>query len=135
MKMRKVIFFFIVVFGLITCSKQQEDVNQPESAEKIIGNWILQDIHNDTFSYNKTNVQAQDRQGITFKNGGKLVETKNSGFCGTPPITYAQYDGEWILNQKDLTIQSAFWGGKMMVKYEILELTKNKLSLKLISSN
>lgn len=133
--MKRVLLLLIVFFGLIACSKQQEDVNQPENAEKIIGNWLLESINNNIFSYDKTNVQAQDRQGITFKNRGKLVETKNSGFCGTPPITYAQYEGEWIMNQKDLTIQSAFWGGKMLLKYEILELTKNKLTLKLISSN
>ncbi|MBK7099760.1 MAG: hypothetical protein IPH58_17525 [Sphingobacteriales bacterium] len=133
--MKRVLFLLIVVFGLIACSKQQEDVNLPTNAESIIGNWLLQDFKIDIFTYNKTAALVQDRQGITFKNGGKLVETKNSGFCGTPPITYAQYEGEWILNQKDLTIQSAFWGGKMLVKYEILELTKTKLSLKLISSN
>jgi len=63
-----------------------------------------------------------DNPCFTFNSDGTMVERKNSGDCGTPPIVYANYGGTWrIINDTLVRVNVGYWGGtttyNMNIKY------------------
>lgn len=61
------------------------------SSLPIIGIWIpLDDAY-----YIRATEFASDKPGYQFKPDGLFVRRGNIGWCGTPPVTYGNFDGQW----------------------------------------
>ncbi|MDA3821215.1 MAG: hypothetical protein PF450_01195 [Bacteroidales bacterium] len=83
----------------------------------------------------KVSSLPNDEYGIEFKSNGKLTEWKNSGWCGTPPISYGEFEGSWeFKNDSVLSIESEYWGGTSIMEWEILELNNQTLKHLIIKS-
>ena len=107
-----------------------EDTELPASFDTLPAHWIIENSSDSVYLFAKVANPPTDNYCITFKKTNKLIEQKNAGFCGTPPITFANFDGEWSLSADSiLSIKVDFWGGYANYKWKIIRLTTHKLSV------
>ena len=114
--MKRPIIFILLSFLSISSSSKDNTLHKTQ----IIGSWIfIEDVANDTFfSIKKVKKLDHDKPGIVFKKNGKLIKRQNSGWCGTPPIAYANYDGTWELRKNTLSLKYSFNNGEMEEEWE-----------------
>lgn len=135
----KKVFPIITLFSLlIACNDDGVIPNLAnlDGQENLIGAWeydSYEQLNDTTYVsvYRKVNKIAADNPGITFKSNGVFLSKQNAGWCGTPPISYAEYDGKYSVGAKNvLNINTKYWGGKASYKIEVIELTTNRLIVK-----
>ena len=146
--MRRNLFFAAIILcsalitGAASCSKgsdpvpvQEESANEENAdAKQLLGNWTPKEYKDETTVYEKTANLKENQYGYMLKKGGKLTIRSNSGWCGTPPVITNDYNGTWTLEHNILTINGAYWGGKVIEKWEVIAISGTSLSLKLIST-
>jgi hypothetical protein len=117
-----------IIFGYISCQKDN-DFDKSLSNENLIGYWV-NPSYPDSFLVLTKELKLKDNEyGIAFLNDGSLVERKNSGWCGTPPITYGDFNGIWNTKDSMVYINVDYWGGKANYKWKIISLTNNRLKV------
>jgi len=122
----------VVLYLFVSCDKNEEKLLTP-TAESIAGTWVYEGFDNDISEYSRAYELAEDRPGWIFHVNGKLTDRQNSGFCGTPPITYANFTGNWQAGTDSIIqMNSKFWGGDMNYKIEIISVSTDKLLVKVI---
>jgi hypothetical protein len=131
--------FTIFAFSLLILACKDEgispDLTNLERQENLIGVWeynSYEQLTDSTYAevYRRVDRIADDEAGITFKNNGVFLSKQNSGSCGTPPISYAEYDGKFnIGGESVIDIDSKYWGGRMSYKVKVLELTNGGLKV------
>jgi len=100
----------------ISCNKE-EIKTDPDNP--LPGIWNYSDFQDNMFIYTR-NLEFIDNHCYEFKDDGTLIERKNAGWCGTPPITYADYQGTWThLNDTLIQIEVGYWGGSVSYKLDI----------------
>ncbi len=95
----------------------------------LIGSWTNGVFDNEVKVYERSNSLVDNMYGFSFCENQVFVERKNSGWCGTPPVAYADYQGTWLLKDSILSIKVGFWGGEMEYRWRIVSLDKKHLSL------
>jgi hypothetical protein len=106
-------------------------VIDPDNA--LEGIWNFSEYDNDIQVF-KRSQEFSDCHGYKFSSGRTLVERKNSGWCGTPPVSYADYEGTWeILNDTLIKINVGYWGGSMIYKLDIESVSAETLRIVTIS--
>jgi hypothetical protein len=130
--MKKIALVFLFMITLVSCQKLIDPVEtgNPE----LTGSWIDPQYTDTIITYTRANKLVENQYGITFKESNKLVERQNSGWCGTPPITTADYDGIWTGNDSIINITIGFWGGTIDRTWRIITMTKQKLVVSVIKS-
>jgi len=115
--MKKVILPIIFLSFLISgCSKENISID-PDNF--LIGIWNYSDYQNNTTIFTRNN-EFINNHCYQFNSDGTLTERKNSGWCGTPPISYADYSGTWtFLNDTLIHINVGYWGGTTSYKLNI----------------
>jgi hypothetical protein len=127
--MKKTIVFISLLFIIGGCSKENMDLN-PDNL--LIGVWNFSEFRDNTYIYTRSN-DFVDGPCYKFNSDGTLTERKNSGFCGTPPISYADYTGNWsIINDTLINVTSGYWGGTMTYMLDIELLNSESLKTILI---
>lgn len=113
-KLTTAIIFIVLLF--ISCNKE-EIKTDPDNP--LLGIWNYSNFQDNMWIYTR-NLEFIDNHCYEFKNDGTLIERKNSGWCGTPPITYADYPGTWsLLNDTLVQIKVGYWGGTASYKLDI----------------
>ncbi len=124
--MKKVIFKIIFCIMLIGCSNNPTDVNVPNG---LYGIWVFSSYDNEVTIMKRASKFEDNNSGFNIMSNGRFVERKNSGWCGTPPIAYANYEGTWKPKEKNLlNILVGYWGGTQ--NYDIQIISLNNLELK-----
>lgn len=132
MKFFKFISISVISLLLISCEKES---NIPEAGE-LEGIWVEERYEEDLMILGKSDKMDEDNYGFKISEDGKFLEHKNSGSCGTPPISYADFAGTWKYESDSvLVIDVAYWGGTMIYKMDIVELTGNTLKVRYHYSN
>lgn len=117
-----------LVLGLFSsCESDSIDINNFDSA--IIGSWINPSYIDSTIILEKSSDLKDNEYGIKFMDNGTLIERKNSGFCGTPPIYYTDYNGTWSIKDSLIQVSVDFWGGKENYKLRLVSVDNNKLKI------
>jgi hypothetical protein len=130
----KKISLALIILGafLISCSEKEELKDYNDSP--LLGIWSYSFYENDLTVYTRT-PDFIEGDGIKFNADGTLIQRKNSGFCGTPPITYADYDGTWTkINDTIIEIKAGYWGGTMTSRLDIEYISSYTLKFLTISS-
>jgi hypothetical protein len=71
------------------------------------------------------------KYGFTLRENGEFIERKNAGWCGTPPITYDNFEGTWVaLSDSLLEITVGYWGGTMNYQIRIVSLEQDLLAIR-----
>lgn len=122
----KLIFIFSVIL-LSSCEK----INTPTSFNKdaLIGNWVKPVLIDTVWKYERANALNTDDYGFAFNADQSFIERKNSGWCGTPPISYANFNGSWSIQDSLLNITVDYWGGEAKYQWKIISFEGDKLSI------
>ena len=123
--MKTVIVALLFTLTLVSCQKLIDPVENGNA--ELIGSWTDPQYTDTIITYTRVSSLVENQYGISFKEGNKLVERQNSGFCGTPPITTADYEGTWTGNDSIVNISVGFWGGTIDRTWRIITLNNQKL--------
>ena len=119
-------FAILLDLPLIFASCEKNNLS-PEAGE-LEGIWIEKGYEENITIFEKAKKIDENKYGFEISEGGKFLEHKNSGWCGTHPISYANYDGTWKYESDSvLVIDVGYWGGTITYNLEIVELTSNTL--------
>jgi hypothetical protein len=119
--------------ALISCQKlaEQVDTGNPE----LFGCWINPQYTDTLVTYTRADDLVVNQYGITFEPNNKLIQRQNSGWCGTPPIITADYEGIWHLNDSIVNFTVGYWGGTADFSWKIITLNIRKLAVSVIKSD
>ena len=118
----------LIIILFYNCEK--EDNNPEYSTTDILGTWINPEYSDSVITFERTADLVENDYGIKFNNDYSLIERKNSGWCGTPPISYADFDGSWSETDSTITFTVDFWGGIVEETWLIQEVNSEQLIVK-----
>lgn len=134
----KKIYLLTMVLVLLTfgCKQSSEPDIKVDENNLILGYWVNPEYNNsgDIVSFSRADDFNQE-YGFVFKSNLDFIERKNAGWCGTPPISYDNFDGDFELTDKTLKINVSYWGGKAYYQWEIISLDNKKLTIKKIKED
>lgn len=106
------------------------DINPQHNLKGI---WVLEQYGNNGVVYNKHQSFVDDKPGFEFLDDGKLLKRQNAGWCGTPPISYSNFEGTWSLkNDSIVVVNYNYWGGTIQEDWKIINLDEDKLSITIL---
>ena len=130
--MKNLIIICTLLFIALGCSKDNIQID-PDNL--LIGVWNYSDFNNNDNIYIRSN-EFIENHCYKFNSDGTMTEKKNSGWCGTPPISYADYPGTWnIINDTLIQISVGYWGGITKYKLDIQSLDSNVLKVSYVSED
>ena len=128
--MKKIVFLLPLIL-LLACEKE---LQQPEDLGEnagIIGTWVEEGYQEEVTVLERSGTLDPERYGFTIGADGSFLEHKNSGWCGTPPISYADFEGSWTaLSDSLLEITVGYWGGTMTYQMRIVFLDGEQLGIR-----
>lgn len=98
--MKKLILLLIVLF-ISSCSNNE--VLNVELDVDILGVWVNPEYSESTIKFERADKLLENGYGISFEEKNVFVE-RNSGWCGTPPLSFSNYTGSWSKNDSILKI-------------------------------
>lgn len=127
----KRIFLFAMLLSpvLFSCHKDEIIV---DSNNLMVGVWNHANYRGNVSGYSRQKDFVQG-PGYQFNADGSLIERKISGWCATPPVSYADYDGNWtILNDTLIQISSGYWGGTTTYTLDVESVTADSLKVRIL---
>ncbi len=123
--------YLLALLAFASCEKEVSPFIDMKD-ELYIGYWKQTSYTDSTQIFNRTADLANDAFGIGILADGRFLENKNSGWCGTPPIHYAKYEGTWLEQGIDtFLISIEFWSGYMKYNIIIKSVDEEKMEAKL----
>jgi len=128
----KVKLVFLMLLGMLfSCEKQVIELDALGENVGIVGTWNQEGSRGDTIFLKRAGDLEEHAYGFTIHGDGTFTERKNSGWCGTPPIAYANYEGTWAaLSDSLLNIKVGYWGGVMTYQIRIVSLDAEDLAIR-----
>lgn len=123
---KTLLFLFMISF--IGCENDNESITINES-NKLIGYWINPVYTDSELKLERANSLKENEYGIAFLEESNCIE-RSSGWCGTPPITFFDFQGTWTKNDSIIiiTIDNGI-NGLEEIKWEIKILSDKYLIL------
>lgn len=124
----------LVILCLFLCSCTKNNIKiDPDNL--LVGYWNFAGNQNYASVYKRSS-GFSDNYGYKFNSDGTLIQRKNSGWCGTPPVSYADYSGNWsILNDTLVHIMVDYWGGNESYYLDIESVTSDSLKFETVVAN
>jgi len=117
---------------LFSCS---EDEDFAPGELNFIGYWADREYNEPVYSYSNSDALIDDQYCFGFLADGKFQERKNTGWCGTPPIAYGDYEGTWSVSDSVISIEVPYWGGTAEYKWKVVSIHNNKLDILVLETN
>jgi hypothetical protein len=135
----KRMLFLLSLAVIFSCSNDLPEEHLGEN-KGIIGTWV----ELPALEGNWTNEEGRtlerrselhaESYGFTISENGDFLERKNAGWCGTPPITYDNFEGSWeALSDSLLQITVGYWGGVINYQMRIMDLQDELLLIRYLS--
>jgi hypothetical protein len=125
-------FFLIIAYVLPSCEKDNIEID-PDNL--LIGVWINDGFRDDVTIYKRSD-EFTNNYCYLFKSDGTLTERQNVGWCGTPPISYADYEGTWeIANDTLISITVGSWNGDRSYRLDIESVDSEALKVIILPSS
>jgi hypothetical protein len=138
----KKLIILVLLLAAISCEEALDEIESLGSNAAIVGTWVdKQELELDFTaeaydgSMRLTRAAGLDstRYGFIIRKDGTFTERKNAGWCGTPPITYANFEGTWeALSDSLLDITVGYWGGTMTYQMRIISLDEESLRIRIL---
>ncbi len=126
----------LLVLTITFSACNQEDVIPIDPNDMIIGSWIAPEYaSNDStysISYKRASALQGNKPGISFLANAVYVN-RNSGWCGTPPLSYFDYQGTWSQNKSTISLSMEQYSPDQdKDRWNIVLLDDNNLTLEKI---
>lgn len=125
--MKRIIFLILTLTTLFASSCNKDPLYIDGPAGDMVGHWIDQEYSDTLYLLRRASHIPADTFGWTFNEDGTVMNRANAGFCGTPPITYADYEGDWFADDSIITINVEFWGGTTILEWQLIEVSETSL--------
>ncbi len=122
----KLILFFACI-ALIACEKNDEIIT--DDSTKLFGHWINPVPADTLWTFEKSDSLIDYQYGFSFIPGQLFVERNIAGWCATPPVSYADFDGTWTMKDSILHITVGYWGGMSKYQWKIISLDNSSLTI------
>ena len=127
MKTNIKMILYLSIITLIACEKNNDPII--DKSDNLIGYWINPAANDTTITYTRTNSLKDNNYGFVFKTNQVFIERKNAGWCGTPPISFADFDGTWTQTDSIIKITVGYWGGLADYQWKIISIDNNNLTI------
>lgn len=132
------ILIYLSFLSLISCNKINDPNNEKieiNTQNLILGYWTnsITDDGN-TFIFQRTSEFKND-YGLYFGENFNYIERNNVGGCGTPPITYGDFKGDFDLLDSNIIINVDFWGGEAKINWKLISVNDSLLTLERVSQD
>ncbi len=138
MKKKHLGFFLFIAFSMLIFQFSIAFKNNEKQSlnKSLLGIWVQTKYAAGSIELTRSKSFLNNNPGIEFKTNGKMVKRANSSWCGTPPISYRNYNGIWTVNPVDSTVHAIydFWGGKFDNIYKVKSLSNSELVLEIVES-
>lgn len=96
--------------------------------DDIVGTWTYDYFKNGVSVYKRQDRMDYKKANFVFKKEGNVTYRRNESDCGTPPISYQNYYGNWELS-KDSIITVSYNYNRKEVKQEwkLIAISKDSL--------
>jgi len=118
----------LFAFSIIACEKNNE--NAAATTDHLIGSWFNPQYNDSIVTYERSEGLIDNEYSFSFKKDKTFIERKNAGWCGTPPISYADFNGTWGKNDSIIEITVDYWGGIAEYTWKVLSI--DELTLRII---
>jgi len=120
-----------IIFSILLISCKKESNNKPLiiNVPNLTGSWINPSNIDSSMLFEKSSKLKKNEYGFTFNEKGTFLERKNAGWCATPPVSYADFNGSWILKDSIIEINVDYWGGKATYQWKVVLLENNWLKI------
>jgi hypothetical protein len=126
MRVRNIILLIFSILFLISCDNNDGfNIN----SDLLVGSWINEQRKDTLKTYDRADNLKDKEYGFIFRSDGIFIERKNAGWCGTPPISYEDFEGTWIKNDSIISITAGFWGGLAAYQWKIILIDKSNLTI------
>jgi hypothetical protein len=129
--MKKSFLIFIFISALVSsCTKDKIKID-PNNPLLGVWNYASQEANALVFTRSQ---EFSDGYCYRFNADGTLIERNISGWCGTPPVSYTNYQGNWaMVNDTLIKVDVIYYDGKRNYMLDIESVNTNSLKLVLIS--
>ena len=132
--MKKLVILLLTLV-MVACEKELVDTEALGENAGIIGTWVENGYEDDLTLLNRANKLDPSKYGFTIEDNGSFIERKNAGWCGTPPITYDNFEGTWeALSDSLIEITVGYWGGTLTYQMRIVSLDAEDLRIRYLYS-
>jgi hypothetical protein len=129
---RNALIFFLHILIFISCKKNELRID-PENL--LPGIWNYSGYQDNVSIFTRSN-ELIDNHGYNFSKDGTFIERENTGWCGTPPIIYDDYDGIWSqVNDTLIKVNVGYWGGQTKYSLDIESITETYLKVVYLPNN
>lgn len=131
--MKNVLPLLLLLFVLIAASSDKKATPK----KQLIGIWLIEEneTSQNNASFQRTKKFKKDEPGIQFRKNGTLIKRQNSGWCGTPPISYTNYEGTWdMTGDSTLSVQYEFFDGTIEEDWKIIKVDKKGLKIVVLNT-
>ena len=120
----------IIMLGIAFIACEKNDENKTANSAQLIGSWHNLIYTDSIVTFTRSASLEENEYGFSFNEDNSFIERKNSGWCGTPPVSYTDFDGTWTNNDTIIEISVGYWGGSAEYKWKIV--TVDDVNLKII---
>lgn len=96
------VFLFLFIMVNIGCDNNSESV-MIDASDSLIGYWINPDYSDSGMRLERSNRFKNNAYGVAFLTENISLE-RSSGWCGTPPLIFADFQGKWKKSDSIITI-------------------------------
>ena len=129
----KKIIILLVLSVLLSCEEDSLEADALGANSDIVGTWIEDGYEEDITLLKRAQILDDSKYGFTLKDDGTFIERKNSGWCGTQPISYENFDGNWeAVSDSLIEITVGYWGGIMTYQLRIVSLDAEQLRVRFL---
>jgi hypothetical protein len=128
------IIVLLLVSGLIFSACEKAELAMESTLqEPLTGYWVNMQVVDTLLSFTRADKLVENDYGFAFLPEGKFLERKNSGWCATPPIAYADFQGTWSYTDSVITISTGYWGGTATYHWQLISADDKYLTIQIIS--
>lgn len=134
MKSKLPLFILSFFFLFSACGKTADPVNPID--KKLSGHWINPTYNADysVITFTRESDFDEIKYGVAFKENRVFIERKNGTGCGTPPITYKDFEGNWSSTDSTLSISVDNWNGTSDYQWRVISLDHQYLSIEVLDT-
>lgn len=96
----KITILFSLLVIISSCEKNNQPITEPNI--DIFGVWINPEYSDNEIKFERSKKLLEDDYGISFLSENIFLE-RHSGWCGTPPLVFSNYQGIW--EKKDFILE------------------------------